>query len=195
MGAFLLTWPHPLPMLKNWDCMIWARTDQFSRLAEVDVIDLRHACGHSQQAFEGQDDALAELDRMALSVPCPDCCRMETAKTGQYPAVFVNLQRLSDEMSAFVLEVTDVGVPLTFLLQDVGYAKRARSVDELTPGGTEPVGKGSVWRKEFWFAAATSPLYVLALHGLVKDEVTWLSRYLPDSGAIHFLDFPEACSR
>lgn len=153
-------------------------------------VSLQYVCGHRQLADTGFLDRREELCDAAVTVPCPACCRQVAEVEGVFPAVFVNVQRLSNEMSAFVLELTEVYAPLDGLLEQTGYARRARSVDELTPACVMVDHAGSAWRKEFWFASSSNPFHVIALIELVKEEVHWLSCYLPDAGAVHYLDFP-----
>lgn len=155
-------------------------------------VNLQYVCGHELSVDSGFLERKEEWCGAAVTIPCPTCCRLLAEENGVFPAMFINVQRISDEMSAFVLELTEICVPLDALLQQIGYAKRARSVDELTPGGFADELPGSVWRKEFWFASSTNPFHVLALVELVKEEAHWLSNYLPDVGAVHYLDFPES---
>ncbi|SFN95120.1 hypothetical protein SAMN05660284_02595 [Formivibrio citricus] len=153
-------------------------------------VEVLYACGHKQVADSGLLARRGDLIDVASANPCTDCCRRIAEEAGAFPAVFVNVQRISDEMSAFVLELTEVYSPLDEILAQTGYARSARSLDELTPGGVVDEYADSVWRKEFWFSLSTDPLHVLALMELVKEETGWLSGYLPDAGAVHYLDFP-----
>ncbi len=131
-----------------------------------------------------------DLYRAAEVFSCPVCCKESASALQLETQVFVNMQQLSDEMSALVLEVMHACRPLEDLLALTGYVRREGSRDELSPGGLPGDGPHAVWRKEFWFAAATHPFHVIALIDLVKDEARWLETYLPESSAVNYLGFP-----
>lgn len=150
-----------------------------------------YLCGHKTIPELDLLASREELYRAAESFSCPACCRESAITLGMNTQVYVNMQSLSDDMSALVLEVTQCCPPLENLLALTGYARRARSLDELNPGGKPKDERKAVWRKEFWFAAATNPFHVIALIELVKDEARWLQDYLLQPDAVHFLDFPE----
>lgn len=100
------------------------------------------------------------------------------------------MQQLPGAMSALVVEITQACQLLANLLELIGYVCREGSHDELNPGGPPRDEQCAVWRKEYWFAAATHPFHMIALIDLVKDEVHWLETYLPGSDAVHYLGFP-----
>lgn len=100
------------------------------------------------------------------------------------------MQQLPGAMSALVVEITQACQLLANLLELIGYVCREGSHDELHPGGPPKDEQCPVWRKEYWFAAATHPFHMIALIDLVKDEVHWLETYLPESHAVHYLGFP-----
>lgn len=150
---------------------------------------MSYLCGHKVQFMP---EKLIDSDDAACLVkmfPCPACCRATAANF--QPELFVNLQKLSADMSAIVLEVVQAYPLLSQLLERDGYSRHGRSLDELHPGGSVSAAqKDSVLRKEFWFAASTEPAHVVALLDLVKCEVSWLEQYLIQADAVHYLDFP-----
>lgn len=152
---------------------------------------VKYQCGHECQADPELFSNREELYRAAESFPCPDCCRNSTLELQFDPVIYVNMQKLSHEMSALVLEVTQCCPSLENLLTLTGYTRRGRSLDELTPGGKPKNERHAVWRKEFWFAASTNPFHVIALTDLVKDEARWLATYLPAEDPVRYLDFPD----
>ncbi|MDR3412163.1 MAG: hypothetical protein P4L87_14665 [Formivibrio sp.] len=156
--------------------------------AAVQAITYR--CGHEEFLEWSAMTSREDLYRAAEIFPCPGCCRLSANESQLDTQVFVNMQQLSEGMSALVVEVTQVCVLLEELLALMGYVRREGSLDELHPGGAPRDEQHAVWRKEFWFAAATSPFQVIALLDLVKDEARWLSNYLPEPNAVHYLGFP-----
>lgn len=153
---------------------------------------IKYLCGHQYPPDPDIHANREELYRAAESFPCPECCKGSARVLHIDTLVYVNMQSLSEEMSALVLEVTQCCPPLENLLALTGYSRRGRSLDELTPGGQVWNDHHAVWRKEFWFAAATNPFHIIALIDLVKEEAHWLSHYLPGGAdAIRYLDFPQ----
>lgn len=149
---------------------------------------MTYLCGH-QASFEHSKLFSGDSDYAARAFPCPSCCRATALQAGAQ--VFVNMQKLSDEMSAIVLEVTDAYPLLERLLERDGYSHHGRSLDEFNPGQLiSGSAEDQAWRKEYWFASNTEPGHVVALIGLVKEEVSWLEEYLPHPGSVHYLDFP-----
>lgn len=153
------------------------------------VHTLTYACGHKLPSPINVSNHRESLYLAAVSFSCPRCCKESAEYHHLKTQVYVNMQRLSDDMSALVLEVTRVSEPLEQLLEFTGYTRRAQSLDELNPGGEVSDASRAVWRKEFWFAAVTNPFHVISLIDLVKDEAQWLREYLSDSSAVHFLGF------
>ncbi len=150
---------------------------------------LTHRCGHplSNGPLFEQDEAY--LIRAAF--PCAHCLREMARKQSLETHAYVNLQQLSPGMAAFVVEVSQGSDELGDLLAAVGYAKRGRSRDELTPGATARGDADEVWRKEFWFATSTDPRHVVSLVDHIKMEMSWLGEYLPGGAAsVDFCSFP-----
>lgn len=150
---------------------------------------MSYLCGHKISAMPNKLMDSEDAAHRVRIFPCPECCK--AAAVGSRARVFVNLQKISEEMSAIVLEVVDVYPLLAQMLMRDGYSPHGRSRDELHPGQSlAGTGEDSVLRKEFWFAASTEAAHMVALIDLVKDEVSWLEQYLPQPGAVLYLDFP-----
>jgi hypothetical protein len=161
---------------------------------ELVVNQAVYRCGHAYPAvqFDERKEHLAELVATGQTFLCPDCCRAAFALLELNCEAYANLQQMSPDMNAFVIEVTRVISPLSDILALNDYQERAPSVDELTPGG-EPLDlPHTVWRKEFWFANDTNPVHVVMLMEHVKQEITWLASYMPSGkSAAHFGQFVE----
>ena len=152
----------------------------------------KYTCGHthSAQAYDLADNHSQALCWAATSCPCPQCCLQTLDELNFHPEVYVNLQQLSPGMAAFVIEVSDVNPPLDSVLVLTGYARRAPSADELTPGGVAVDLSTAVWRKEYWFANETEPTHVIVLLRYLKQEIHWLETYLPKGeDGIYFAGF------
>ncbi|AOY01750.1 hypothetical protein [Jeongeupia sp. USM3] len=151
---------------------------------------MTYRCGHTLQplahAFEQHE---AFLIRVAF--PCPACIAEISRRASLDTQAYVNMQQLSPGMAAFVIEVDQTHDEFGKLLAAIGYARRGRSRDELTPG-IEVVGDdGCVWRKELWFATNTDPRHVVALIQHVKLEASWLGGYLSRGlAAVQYFAFP-----
>jgi hypothetical protein len=159
---------------------------------DLAVDTLTYKCGHSHSKthFEDFEEYQAALIESAVSFLCPQCCRAQFVLLELNCQAYANLVQMSSEMSAFTIEVSQVIDPLSELLEVNGYQQRAPSVDELTPGGEPFDLPHSVWRKEFWFANSTDPEHVVALMNHLKQEMDWLSTYLPKGKAgVHYGEF------
>lgn len=145
---------------------------------------------HPEQDLDERKEHYNSLVASGLEFLCPDCCRAEFKLLELDCQAYANLQQMSPEMSAFVIEVTRVISPLSEILALNDYQQRAPSLDEVTPGG-EPLDlPHAVWRKEFWFANATNPSHVVMLMEHVKQEMDWLATYMPSGkSAAHFAKF------
>ena len=153
---------------------------------------VEYLCGHKEFPSCEALSSRANLYCDAESFPCPCCCKDSAQSLLVSTQVFVNMQYMSVEMSALVLEVVDAYPFLERILRRAGYAQKSPSRDELTPGDAVAFESSCmVWRKEFWFDVDTNPLHVIALIDVVKDEVAWLEGYLPQAQAVHYLDFPD----
>ncbi|WP_373975857.1 hypothetical protein NT239_03580 [Chitinibacter sp. SCUT-21] len=161
---------------------------------ELIVNQVTYKCGHAYAAYEvdHRKEHFAELVDSAKHFLCPDCCRAEFKLLELNCQAYANLQQMSPDMSAFIIEVTKVISPLSDILLLNDYQQRAPSLDELTPGG-EPLDlPHAVWRKEFWFANNTNPMHVVMLMEHVKQEIDWLASYMPSGkSAAHFGQFVE----
>lgn len=152
---------------------------------------VEYLCGHKEFPSGDVLSSRAGLYCDAESFPCPCCCKDSAHSHLLNTQVFVNMQCMSVDMSAFVLEIVDAYPFLEKILRRTGYAQKSPSLDELTlSDASASESSYMVWRKEFWFALDTHPLQVIALIDLVKDEVGWLEAYLPRAQAVHYLDFP-----
>ncbi|WP_157670009.1 hypothetical protein [Chitinibacter sp. GC72] len=153
-----------------------------------------YRCGHAYPVQDGDDrsEHLADLMQNSLGYMCPACCRAEFQLLDLDCQAYANLVQMSSDMSAFVIEVTQVISPLSEVLALNDYQQRAPSIDELHLGG-EPLDlPHSVWRKEFWFANNTDPMHVVVLMEHVKQEIDWLAAYMPSGkSAAHFSQFIE----
>lgn len=151
---------------------------------------VRYGCGHQYLTDLDSWVKRNEWYRLAEPLACSECCKISAVELGINTQVYVNMQRLSEKMSALVLEVTEVCPLLEALLIASGYSRCGRSLDELSPGGAAECGPYAVWRKEFWFAVDTDPLHVIALIDLVKEEARWLADYLPNPYPVRYFEFP-----
>ncbi|WP_255987950.1 hypothetical protein [Chitinolyticbacter albus] len=150
---------------------------------------MTHRCGHPLSSVPAIEQHEAYLIRAAF--PCQHCLCEMARKQALDTHAYVNLQQLSPGMAAFVVEVTRTSDELGDLLAAVGYAKRGRSRDELTPGELASGAADEVWRKEFWFATSTDPQHVISLVDHIKLEMSWLGEYLPGGvTSIDFCSFP-----
>lgn len=151
---------------------------------------IEYKCGHKAFPTGEVLSSREGLYRDAECFPCPECCKKAAYSASHQTRVFVNMQRMSSEMSALVLEVADAYPFLEKILYQTGYSKKKSAQDELTLEGAL-CGEAAfmVWRKEFWFAVDTDPLHVVALVDLVKDEVSWLEGYLPHAQSVSYLSF------
>ncbi|XZG69835.1 hypothetical protein ACTSKR_14435 [Chitinibacteraceae bacterium HSL-7] len=148
-------------------------------------------CGHALDELNG-DVAHQEAALIRAAFPCPDCLVAFARRQQCTTRIHVNLQKIAPGMAAFVAEVADACDEFGSLLATLGFARRARSRDELTPGGEVADASRGVWRKEFWFAVSTEPHLVVMLDAHVKSEMHWLSCYCPDGiKAVDYFSFPE----
>ncbi|GHD55692.1 hypothetical protein [Jeongeupia chitinilytica] len=132
----------------------------------------------------------AYLIRVAFT--CPECVAEVTRRAGLDTRAYVNMQQISPGMAAFVIEVSQTHDELGKLLAAIGYARRGKSLDELTPGIEVLEDDGCVWRKELWFATNTDPRHVVALIQHIKLEAAWLGSYLPrEMAAVQYFAFPD----
>ncbi|WP_273428891.1 hypothetical protein [Chitinibacter tainanensis] len=152
----------------------------------------QHRCGHKPilQAFTELEAHLQHLVFQSLAFACPTCCRDGFIALDLNCQTYANLQVQNEQMSAFVLEVSQVISPLDELLAMVGYQQASAAIDEYQQPA-EPLDiEHAVWRKEYWFATNASPELVLQLMHLVKQELSWLAMYLPaGKAAVHFGSF------
>ncbi len=151
---------------------------------------VKYGCGHPYLTDRDSWVRLGHLYRIAEPLACSECCKTSALKLGIDTLIYVNMQRLSEKMSALVLEVTEVCPSLEALLLEADYCRHERSLDELNPGDVTGGEPHAVWRKEFWFAADTDPLHVISLIDLVKDEARWLASYLPNPYPVRYFEFP-----
>lgn len=158
----------------------------------VAVANQVYKCGHAHLAdqLDESKEHLASLMNSAKDTLCPECCRVEFQLLELDCQAYANLQHMSSEMSAFVIEVSGIIEPLSSILAQNDYQQRAPSIDELTPGGEAFDLPHSVWRKEFWFANTTDPVHVVMLMDHLKQEMDWLASYMPSGKAgMHFGQF------
>jgi hypothetical protein len=149
---------------------------------------MQFRCGHEVSIPE-VGDVVREFVEAARDFDCP-ICQQEWLHSRSFDAsIFVNMQRLSPGLVAYVVEVPDVAGDLRDILKMAGYVLSRASHDELTL--VEDGQFGKVWRKEYWFADDTPPQHAVALLTLLKQEIAWLATYLPQGGkAVHYWDFP-----
>ncbi|QLI80356.1 hypothetical protein HZU75_01735 [Chitinibacter fontanus] len=159
---------------------------------EIVVNQTIYKCGHAHPIlpYDERKEHFAELVETGKAFLCPQCCRTEFKLLELKCEAYANLQQMSPEMCAFVIEVTRVISPLSEILALNDYQQRAPSIDELTPGGDPLDLPHAVWRKEFWFANNTNPVHVVMLMEHVKQEIDWLASYMPSGkSAAHFGQF------
>ncbi|MBM3116258.1 hypothetical protein [Jeongeupia naejangsanensis] len=151
---------------------------------------MTYRCGHALQALPSSfEQNEAFLIRVAFT--CPDCIAEITRRAVLDTRAYVNMQQISPGMAAFVIEVSQTHDELGKLLAAVGYVRRGKSLDELTPGIEVVEEDGCVWRKELWFATNTDPRHVVALIQHIKMETAWLGSYLPgEMAAVQYFSFP-----
>jgi len=149
---------------------------------------MKFRCGH-EVSIPDVGDVVREFVEAARDFDCPICQQERLHVLAVEACIFVNMQRLSPGLVAYVVEVSDVGSELRDILKMAGYVLSRASHDELTLAEDGQVGK--VWRKEYWFADDTPPLHAVALLTLLKQEIAWLATYLPQGAkAVHYWDFP-----
>jgi hypothetical protein len=149
---------------------------------------MRFRCGHEMTIPE-VGEVVREFVDAAREFDCPMCQQEHLHQSAQDACIFVNMQRLSPGLVAYVVEVCGVAGDLQHILKMAGYVLSRASHDELTL--TDDGLLARVWRKEYWFADDTPPQHAVALLTLLKQEITWLSTYLPQGGkAVHYWDFP-----
>lgn len=148
----------------------------------------QYPCGHCIDV-SAANDLYGDFWKGGLDFDCPDCQKQKMIAAGIDPTIYINMQKISAAMVAFVVEIQGVQTIWSELLTASGYVLSPKSQDEFTRSTQDE--EQQVWRKEYWFASDTHPRHVTALLIMLKQEMRWLACYLPrGKSAVDFWDFP-----